>query len=170
MKNNQLIILYFSPWTWREHCGKIVWSKCWWPQVGFGVCLWKNKNSIGKVVTSVFFLFSLWFKEVILVRRLKYSIFYILKRLGNIILPCVLLFFNIGPAQVAQWWVCRTHDLLVVSLIPGRGDFSFRRIFTSHLCRSMWESSQWLWKEKVLVWESQETHVRHWPSWYDLSC
>ena len=39
------------------------------------------------------------------------------------------------PARVAQWWACRTHDLVVVSSIPGWSDFSF----ASHLCRSMWE-------------------------------
>ena len=43
------------------------------------------------------------------------------------------------PARVAQWWACRTRDLVVVSSIRGWGDFSFRRIFSSHLCRSMWE-------------------------------
>ena len=43
------------------------------------------------------------------------------------------------PAWVAQWWACRTHDLVVVSSIPGWGNFSFWRIFASHLCRSMWE-------------------------------
>ena len=42
------------------------------------------------------------------------------------------------PARVAQWWECRTHDLVVLSSIPGWGDFSFRCIFTSNLCRSMW--------------------------------
>ena len=46
-----------------------------------------------------------------------------------------------SPAQVAQWWACQTHDLVVVSLIPVWGDFSFRHIFTSHLCRSMWNKS-----------------------------
>ena len=45
----------------------------------------------------------------------------------------------IYTARVAQWWACRNHDLVVVSSIPGWGDFSFRRIFASHLCRSMWE-------------------------------
>ena len=45
----------------------------------------------------------------------------------------------VSPARVAQWWACRTHDLVVLSSIPGWGDFSFRRIFASHLCRSMWE-------------------------------
>ena len=43
------------------------------------------------------------------------------------------------PARVAQWRACRTPDLVVASSIPGLGDFSFRRIFASHLCRSMWE-------------------------------
>ena len=47
-----------------------------------------------------------------------------------------------SPARVAQWWACWTHDLVVVSSIAGWGDFSFRRIFASHLCRSMWE--KWL--------------------------
>ena len=42
-------------------------------------------------------------------------------------------------AWVAQWWACLTDDLVVVSLIPSWGDFSFRRIFATHLCRSMWE-------------------------------
>ena len=42
-------------------------------------------------------------------------------------------------AWVAQWWVCQTHDQVVVSSFPAWGDFSFRCIFTSHLCRSMWE-------------------------------
>ena len=53
----------------------------------------------------------------------------------------VKLFHNptSGPARVAQWWACRTRDLVIVSSIPGWGDFSFRRIFASHLCRSMWE-------------------------------
>ena len=44
-----------------------------------------------------------------------------------------------GPARVAQWWACQTHDLVVVSSIPRWGDFSFQRIFAFHLCRSMWE-------------------------------
>ena len=44
-----------------------------------------------------------------------------------------------SPAWVAQWWACRTHGRVVVSSIPGWGDFSFRRIFASHLCRSIWE-------------------------------
>ena len=43
------------------------------------------------------------------------------------------------PARVAQWWALRTHDLVVVSLIPGWGNFSFWHIFASHLYRSMWE-------------------------------
>ena len=43
------------------------------------------------------------------------------------------------PARVAQWWACRTHDLVVVSSRPGWGEISFRRIFASHLCWSMWE-------------------------------
>ena len=41
------------------------------------------------------------------------------------------------PARMAQYWVCRTHDLVVVSSIPIWGELSFRHIFTSHLCRSM---------------------------------
>ena len=43
------------------------------------------------------------------------------------------------PAQIVQWWACRTHDLVFVSSIPGWGYFSFRHIFASHLWRSMWE-------------------------------
>ena len=43
------------------------------------------------------------------------------------------------PILVAQWWACRTRDLVVVSSIPGWGEVSFRRIFTSHFCWSMWE-------------------------------
>ena len=73
-------------------------------------------------------------------------------------------FFTACPARVAQWWACRTHDLVVVSSIPGWGDFSFRRIFTSHLCRSMWEKYLVALERKVvlmLVWESQETHMHH---------
>ena len=50
-----------------------------------------------------------------------------------------------------------------------------RLFFPAHfrLSEACEKSSQWLWKEKVvlvLVWESQETHVRHQPLWYDLSC
>ena len=77
------------------------------------------------------------------------------------------------PTWVAQRWVCQTHDLVVVCLIPGWGEFSFRRIFASHLCRNMWEKSLVALERKivlVLVWKSQETHVLHWPPWYDLSC
>ena len=33
------------------------------------------------------------------------------------------------PNRVAQWWACRTHDLVVVSSIPFWDDFSFRRFF-----------------------------------------
>ena len=68
---------------------------------------------------------------------------------------------------------CPTHDLLVVSSIPSWGDFSFKRILASHLCRSMWEKKSVALERKVvlvLVWESQETHMRHRPPWYDLSC
>ena len=49
----------------------------------------------------------------------------------------VLQWLNL--ARVAQWWACRTHDLVVVSSIPGWGELPFRRIFASHLSRSMWE-------------------------------
>ena len=69
--------------------------------------------------------------------------------------PLILLssvhggYSSFSPARVAQWWACRNHDLVVVSSIHGWGDFSFRRIFDSHLCRSMWKSSRWLWKEKL---------------------
>ena len=35
----------------------------------------------------------------------------------------------LGPARVAQWWACRTHDLVVVSSIPGWGHFSFPAYF-----------------------------------------
>ena len=68
----------------------------------------------------------------------------------------------VSPARVAQWWACRTHDLVVVSSIPGWGDFPFWRIFTSHLCRSMWEKWSVALERKVvlvLVWENQETRV-----------
>ena len=43
------------------------------------------------------------------------------------------------PARVAQWWACRTHDLVVVSARPALGEISFRRILASHLCWSIWE-------------------------------
>ena len=43
------------------------------------------------------------------------------------------------PVEMAQWWAFPTHDLVVVSLIPGWGKLFFRCIFASHLCRSMWE-------------------------------
>ena len=46
---------------------------------------------------------------------------------------------NLGPSQVAQWWTCQTPDLVVVSSIPGWGDFSLWCIFVSHRCRSMRE-------------------------------
>ena len=63
------------------------------------------------------------------------------------------------PTRLAQWWVCRTHDLVVVSSISGWGDFSFWHIFASRLCRSMWEKYSVALERKVvfvLVWESQE--------------
>ena len=68
--------------------------------------------------------------------------------------------------------VMSMSDLVVVSWIPGPGNFSFWRIYASHLCRSMWEKLSVPLERKVvliLVWESQETHVRHRPP-YDLSC
>ena len=42
----------------------------------------------------------------------------------------------------------------------------------SHLWGSMKEKSVALERKVVLVivWESRETHVRHWLTWYDLSC
>ena len=83
--------------------------------------------------------------------------------------------FSNCPARVAQWWACRTHDLVVVSSIPGWGELSFRRIFAALLCRNMLEKHLVALERKVVVvpvWESQETHVLHWsppppPPWYD---
>ena len=57
---------------------------------------------------------------------------------------------------------------------PGgyKFDPQLRRLFfpltSAEACE---KSSRWLCKEKllVLVWESQETHVRHRPAWFDLS-
>ena len=37
------------------------------------------------------------------------------------------------------WLSGERVGVMVVSSIPGWGDFSFRRIFAFHLCRSMWE-------------------------------
>ena len=72
--------------------------------------------------------------------------------------------FHDSPAWVAQWWVCRTHDQMVVSSIPRWGKFSFRRIF----CLSPLEKHV----RKVVgdFGKSQETHMSHLPPWYDLSC
>ena len=39
------------------------------------------------------------------------------------------------PAQVAQWWACRTHDLVVVSLIPSWGKLSFGAYFRLSLLK-----------------------------------
>ena len=53
-------------------------------------------------------------------------------------------------------------DLVVVSLIPGWGDFSFRHIFASHLCRSMWEKESVALERKVvlvLVCEKARKHI-----------
>ena len=36
---------------------------------------------------------------------------------------------GMGPAQVAQWRACQTHDLVDVSLIPCRCELSFQHIF-----------------------------------------
>ena len=62
------------------------------------------------------------------------------------------------PVQVAQWRACWTHERVVVSLIPGRVEFSPLTSVEAHE-----KSSRWLWKEVVLVLvsESQETHMRH---------
>ena len=86
---------------------------------------------------------------------------------------CSLIWYwqdSTSPAQVAQWWACQTHDLVVVSLIPCWGELSFRCIFA---CRSMWEKQSVALEIEVvlvLVWESLETHGRNRPPWYDLSC
>ena len=50
----------------------------------------------------------------------------------------------LGPAMVPQWWACLTHDLVVVSSVPGWGIFS-------HLTSAeAWEKSiRWLRKEKL---------------------
>ena len=45
-------------------------------------------------------------------------------------------------ANLCQWWACRTHDLVVVSSIPGWDELSF----TSAEARG--KSSWWLWREK----------------------
>ena len=53
------------------------------------------------------------------------------------------------PAQVAQWLVCRTHDLVAVCSIPGWGELSFRCSPTS--AEACEKSSRWLWKEKLCL-------------------
>ena len=68
----------------------------------------------------------------------------------------------------------------VSDLWPGGCEFDlqvtrtfFRRIFASHLSWSMCEKQSVALEEKVvlvLVWESQETHVRHRLPWYDFCC
>ena len=47
--------------------------------------------------------------------------------------------FSLSQAQHAPPWLlsgepCQTHDLVVVSLRPGRGEISFWFIFPPHLC------------------------------------
>ena len=99
-----------------------------------------------------------------------------MKELNPLFLECYSHFMYqntyIEPHPMAQWWACWTIDLVVVSLIPGWAKLSFLRIFPSHLCGSMWEKCLVAIERKVvlvLVWKSQETHVRHRPPWYDLS-
>ena len=61
-------------------------------------------------------------------------------------------------AQVAQWWACKTHNLVVLSLIARSGKLSFRRIFATQLCWSMWEKQSvalerklcYYWCEKAM--------------------
>ena len=80
-----------------------------------------------------------------------------------------------SPARVAQWWASRTHDQVVVNSIPSWGDFFLSGVFSPfNSAEACEKSSRWLLFQRkvvlVLVWESQETHMRHRPPWYDPSC
>ena len=37
------------------------------------------------------------------------------------------------PAWRAEWSACMTHDLVVVSSVPGSSELSFQHVFTSYL-------------------------------------
>ena len=103
---------------------------------------WCGKNG-GKCWLPVLSPFPTTFRNISETNQIKRTTFNMLFALLSI--KTSLKYFC--PAQVAQWWACWTPDLVVVSSIPGWGQLSLRRIFTSHLCWSMWELSRWLWKE-----------------------
>ena len=82
-----------------------------------------------------------------------------------------LILSKASPTRVAQWRACRTHDLVFVSLIPGWDDFSLAYICLSPPQKHLRKVAALERKiVLILMWESQETHMRHWPPWCDLSC
>ena len=60
--------------------------------------------------------------------------------------PCSSHKSRIGPAWVAPWWACWTHDLGVVSAIPGWRELSFRHFFAATSAEACEKSCQWLSK------------------------
>ena len=79
--------------------------------------LWKKEKLL---VTSNFTFFHIGFLLVL-------RTFYHFRQIWN----CLQTQFLSCPG--AKWWACHSQDLVIYSSIPGRGDFSFRRIFASPL-------------------------------------
>ena len=75
-------------------------------------------------------------------------LFFVYCKIGKTSHVNILFQKDPSPAWVAQWWMCQTHNLVVVSLMPSWGTLPLGPLFSPLTYAEACEkSSWWLWKE-----------------------